>query len=58
LYGVCGPAFDEIAKAALDETWTRNVFDRIIVAQAKVRGLAPLISADELIAAHYPRTIW
>jgi PIN domain nuclease of toxin-antitoxin system len=46
------------ASAALYEKWTRDPFDRIIVAHAKINGLAPLISSDEKIAAHYPRTIW
>ncbi len=55
---LCDLPFAEVARAALDEKWTRDAFDRIIVAQAKVNGLAPLISADEEIARHYPRTIW
>lgn len=55
---LCDLPFAEVAKAALDEKWTRDAFDRIIVAQAKVRGLCPLISADTLIAEHYPRTVW
>jgi PIN domain nuclease of toxin-antitoxin system len=55
---VCELPFGDVANAALDEEWTRDPFDRIIVAQAKVNGLAPLISSDEKIAQHYPRTIW
>jgi PIN domain nuclease of toxin-antitoxin system len=55
---LCELPFAEVAKAALDEKWTRDAFDRMIVAQAKVNGLAPLISADEEIAKHYPRTVW
>jgi PIN domain nuclease of toxin-antitoxin system len=55
---LCNLPFAEVARAALDEKWTRDAFDRIIVAQAKVNGLAPLISTDEEIARHYPRTIW
>ncbi len=55
---VCDSAFADVAKAALDEKWTRDPFDRIIVAQARINGLAPLISADEAIAEHYPRTVW
>lgn len=55
---VCDLPFGEVAKAALDVKWTRDPFDRMIVAQARVNGLAPLISADELIAKHYPRTVW
>ncbi len=54
----CDLPFAEVARTALDEKWTRDAFDRIIVAQAKVNGLAPLISSDEEIARHYPRTIW
>jgi PIN domain nuclease of toxin-antitoxin system len=55
---VCDLPFADVARAALDEKWTRDPFDRMIVAQAKVAGLAPLISSDEQIAKHYPRTIW
>jgi len=55
---LCDLSFADVASAALDERWTRDAFDRIIVAQAKVNGLAPLISADEHIARHYPRTVW
>lgn len=55
---VCGLPFPQVANAALDELWTRDAFDRVIVAQAKANGLAPLISADEEIQQHYPRTIW
>ncbi len=55
---LCDLPFAEVAKAALDEKWTRDAFDRMIVAQAKVNGLAPLISADEEIAKHYPRAVW
>jgi PIN domain nuclease of toxin-antitoxin system len=55
---VCDLPFADVARAALDEKWTRDPFDRIIVAQAKVNGLAPLISSDESIAEHYVRTVW
>jgi PIN domain nuclease of toxin-antitoxin system len=55
---VCDLPFADVARAAIDEKWTRDPFDRIIVAQAKVNGLAPLISSDETIAENYPRTIW
>jgi PIN domain nuclease of toxin-antitoxin system len=55
---VCDLPFAEVANAALDEKWTRDPFDRMIVAQAKVNGLAPLISSDENVARHYARTIW
>jgi PIN domain nuclease of toxin-antitoxin system len=55
---VCDLPFPSIANAALDEKWTRDPFDRIIVAQAKTNGLAVLVSADEEIGKHYSRTIW
>lgn len=55
---VCDLPFAVVAAAALDEKWTRDAFDRMIVAQAKANGLAPLISSDEEIAEHYPRTVW
>lgn len=55
---VCGLPFPQVANAALDERWTRDAFDRVIVAQAKANGLAPLVSADEEIRKHYPRTVW
>jgi PIN domain nuclease of toxin-antitoxin system len=54
----CDLPFEEVANAALDEKWTRDPFDRMIVASAKLNGLAPLISSDQKIARHYPRTVW
>lgn len=55
---LCDLSFPLIAAAALDEKWTRDPFDRLIVANAKVNGFAWLISADEAIRKHYPRTVW
>ncbi|MGA9071613.1 MAG: PIN domain-containing protein [Terracidiphilus sp.] len=55
---VCSLPFAEIVSAALDEGWTRDPFDRMIVANAKANGFAWLLSADEAIASHYPRTVW
>lgn len=55
---LCDMPFADIARGALDEKWTRDTFDRIIVAQARLNGLAPLISSDETIAEHYPRAVW
>ena len=54
----CDFTFSSIVSAALDEKWTRDPFDRMIVAHAKANGFANLISADEEISQHYPRTIW
>lgn len=55
---VCDLPFPAMAEIAVHEGWTRDPFDRMIVANAKANGLAYLISADEEIASHYPRTIW
>jgi PIN domain nuclease of toxin-antitoxin system len=55
---VCDLPFPLIASVVLEEKWTRDPFDRTIVAQAKANGLAPLVSADEEIGRHYPRTLW
>jgi PIN domain nuclease of toxin-antitoxin system len=50
--------FSAVAKAALYEAWTRDAFDRIIVAQARSDGYSGLVSADEKIKHHYSMTIW
>jgi PIN domain nuclease of toxin-antitoxin system len=55
---VCELGFASISTIAIAEKWTRDPFDRLIVANAKANGFAALISADERIAMHYPRTIW
>ena len=55
---VCDLSFPLIANLVVDEKWTRDPFDRTIVAQAKTNGLAFLVSADEEMGKHYPRTIW
>jgi PIN domain nuclease of toxin-antitoxin system len=39
---VCDLPFAKVAEVALGEGWTRDPFDRMIVAQAKARGLATL----------------
>lgn len=55
---VCPLPFDRISRAACFETWTRDAFDRVIVAHARCAGDAYLISADENIRAHYDRSVW
>ena len=54
---ICNFPFASVAKVAVDESWTRDPFDRVIVAHAKVRGFAPLVSNDEKMQMHYPMTI-
>lgn len=55
---ICDLSFSLVADVTLDEKWTRDPFDRMIVAHAKANGLASLVSADEEIAKHYLRTVW
>ncbi len=55
---VCDLGFEKIASTAIDEGWTTDPFDRLIVANAKANGFAALISADEEFATHYPKTVW
>jgi PIN domain nuclease of toxin-antitoxin system len=54
---VCDRPFREVATQALKEGWTRDPFDRLIVAHAKGAG-APLVTKDERIRKHYRRAIW
>lgn len=55
---VCDLPFPDVAEMAGFEGWTRDPFDRLIVAQARLRGNAPLITADERILQNYPRAVW
>ena len=55
---VCDLPFPTIAQVMVSEKWTRNPFDRMIVAQAKANGLAYLVSADQEMSRNYPRAIW
>ena len=48
--------FSEIIEYALQEKWTRDPFDRIIVSHAKRRN-AYLISADREIEKNYNKTV-
>src|SRR5579863_1841432 len=55
---MCELPFSAVVEAGLTEGWTRDPFDRLIVANAKANGFAWLISSDEKIAKSYPRTAW
>jgi len=55
---LCDLPFSTVAGAALNESWTRDPFDRMIVAQAKANGFAWLITSDQQIPKHYPRAVW
>ena len=54
---ICDLPFEDVARAALRETWTRDPFDRVIVAQARLREI-PLITKDRMIREQYERATW
>jgi PIN domain nuclease of toxin-antitoxin system len=54
---VCDLPFPKVVEVALEQSWTRDPFDRLIVSQAILRG-APLITKDELIRQKYEQAVW
>ena len=54
---VCDLPFRTVVDHALAEHWTRDPFDRMIVANAKAVG-ALLVTKDERILEHYSRAVW
>jgi PIN domain nuclease of toxin-antitoxin system len=54
---LCDLAFPDVIEVACGQTWTRDPFDRVIVAQASLRK-APLVTKDTLMHRHYDRAVW
>lgn len=54
---VCPKPFNDIITQATQITWTRDPFDRILVAHAALDQL-PLLSKDQTILTHYPLAHW
>lgn len=54
---VCDLPFAEVCVASLQQKWTRDPFDRLIVAQAFVRGTR-LITKDRFIRRHFKDAVW
>lgn len=54
---VCDAPFPAIVREAEQQAWTRDPFDRLIVAQAALQS-APLLTRDETILANYPGAVW
>jgi len=54
---ICDLEHIKVINSALELIWTRDPFDRIIVAQAAVNQ-STLITKDTLIRSHYPHTFW
>jgi PIN domain nuclease of toxin-antitoxin system len=55
---VCDHPFAAVIDSALHESWTRDPFDRVIVAHAKSNGHSALVTADAKIRAHYRSSVW
>jgi len=53
---MCELPFSEVASQARFEAWTRDPFDRIVVAHARLTH-APLVTADRLISQNYARSV-
>lgn len=53
----CGLPFAQVVGGALGLDWTRDPFDRLIVAQARARRL-PLLTRDQTILDHYDEALW
>ena len=54
---LCSKSFDLVILAAAELGWTRDPFDRIIVAQAKLEN-DTLLTKDANILRHYRRAVW
>lgn len=53
----CKLPFASVVGASIGQTWTRDPFDRLIVAQA-AHGQATLLTADRTILTHYSKALW
>ncbi|PWG62956.1 type II toxin-antitoxin system VapC family toxin [Sediminicurvatus halobius] len=54
---LCNLPFSAVVRQAEEESWTRDPFDRLIVAQARLAD-APLITKDASIHEHYALATW
>ena len=54
---VCQLPFASVMERALHQSWTRDPFDRLVVAHASANDAA-LVSKDADIRRHYKRSIW
>jgi PIN domain nuclease of toxin-antitoxin system len=50
-------SFARVMRQSINEKWTRDPFDRIIVAQARIRQV-PLLTKDRTIQKHYKKARW
>ncbi len=55
--GLCRQPFLRVVVESIGQHWTRDPFDRLIVAQARVSG-AKLVTKDRTIRENYAFAIW
>ena len=55
---LCPLPMTSVIHAAVDIRWTRDPFDRIILANAIANNRAPLITSDRRIQEKYENAIW
>ena len=53
----CTIPFSDVIWEAKKYTWTRDLFDRIITAQAGIHN-SPLLTKDKTILRNYSKAIW
>ncbi len=53
----CTLSFPQVVTTALGETWTRDPFDRMITAQARIRN-SKLLTKDDTILRNYEHALW
>lgn len=53
---ICDRSFIDVTRQAASETWTRDPFDRMIVAQARLANAA-LITRDERMHVRYAKAL-
>ncbi len=54
---ICDAAFDEVVAQAINLSWTRDPFDRLIIAQAQV-GEGQLLTKDKTILRQFAGAVW
>jgi len=54
---ICRHPFASVIEQAIDLAWTRDPFDRLIVAHARAND-APLVTKDVRIRQHYKQSVW
>jgi len=51
------PPINEVIQSSLELSWTRNPFDRLIVATSEATGI-PLLTKDQNILTNFDLAVW